>query len=377
VCAVLVVSDGAAELPTVFATLSAQRYAALDIVVVDNATRDSTREVIARRVAPERLVRLKRRVGFGRAVGAGLRHPAAERVDLVLLLHDDLALAPNATAVLVAAFQADPNLSIVGPKLREWTEQPTLQEVGMTVDLLGRAESLLEPGELDQGQQDTQREVLYVSTAGMMLRRDVLTDLRGFDPRFPALRDDLDLCWRAWLQGHRVEVVPAAVGYHLAAASRRTRPLGRGRSWEPRELAERHTVATLLKCYGLARLIWILPLVLLVGLGKLVAFLVTRRFSDALAVARAYAWNLGQLPRTLRRRREVQRHRELGDSELARLFAPGLPRIRTYGEAAVGWIAGGGTRALLEDAELQDPEAPTRRPDDSSAGRIQTSRARP
>lgn len=364
VCAVLVVCDGAAELPSVLATLSAQRYAALDVVVVDNATRDGSRDLLARRVAPERLVRLKRRVGFGRAVGAALHHPAVSDADLLLLLHDDLALAPEATAVLAAAFATDPNLSIVGPKLREWSDQPTLQEVGMTVDLLGRAESLLEPGELDQGQQDGQREVLYVSTAGMMLRTDVLADVRGFDPRFPALRDDLDLCWRAWLQGHRVEVVPAAVGYHLAAASRHARPLGRGRAWEPRELAERNTMATLLKCYGLARLLWVLPLVLLVGACKVVAFLVTRRFSDALAVARAHVWNLAQLPRTLRRRRDVQRRRELADSELTRLFAPGLPRVRAYGEAAVGWVAGGGTRALLEDAELEDPDAPTRRTDD-------------
>lgn len=350
-------TDGAEWLSSVLGTIAAQRYPALDLVVVDNASRDGSADVLARRIPSDRLLRLPRRVGFGRAVGIALQHPAVDSADMVLLLHDDLVLAPDAITRLVQALVEDPQLGIVGPKLREWSDDYLLQEVGMTIDRLGRAETRLEPAELDQGQHDRDRDVLYVSTAGMLLRREVLTALGGFDLRYPALRDDLDLCWRAWISGIRVGVVPAAVGYHIAATSRSARPIGRGRPWEPRYLAERHTLATLLKCYSTARLLWVLPVVLLLAVAKTLAFLATRRFGDAVAVVRAHLWNLGQLPRTLRRRRAVQRRRQLSDGELVRLFAPGLPRLRSYAEHLGEWLAGGSTRALLDDAEIEAERA--------------------
>lgn len=353
---VLIVNNAAEWLAEVLDTFAAQRYAELELVVVDNGSTDDSDEIIRSRVPDERTVRFRRNVGFGRAVQAALKRTELRETDFVLLLHDDLVLAPDTIPRLLEAFRKDPDLSIVGPKLREWSAEPVLQEVGCTIDRFGRSEAPVDPGELDQGQHDRQREVLYVSTAGMLLRAETLHAIGGFDNRYPAFRDDLDLCWRAWMYGHRVEVVPSAVGYHIAAASRRMRRLGLGRV--PRELAERHTLATLMTNYELKRLVWVLPVVALLALVKTVGFLVTRRVGDAVAVVRAYAWNVLQLPNTLQRRRRVQRGRTMSDAELNWLFAPGLPRARTYLEAAADWVAGGSTRAFLPEPDDLPPALP-------------------
>jgi GT2 family glycosyltransferase len=353
VAAILVVHNGEEWLGSALATIAAQRYPALDLVVVDNASHDGGIQLLGRHIHPDRLITLSRNVGFGRAVGTALKHPTVEAADYLVLLHDDLVLAPDAIAELVEAIQADPTIGIVGPKLREWSEDYVIQEVGMTIDRFGRAETLLEPGELDQGQHDRGRDVLYVSTAGMLLRRDVLRTLGGFDARFPAFRDDLDLCWRAWLAGMRVEVVPEAVAYHLAASSRTPRAPLASRSGQARYYAERHTIATLLKNYSAARLAWVLPILILLAVAKIAGFLATRRFGDAAAVAKAYLWNLRQILPTLRRRRHVQRHRVVSDAELARLFAPGLPRLHAYADTIATWAAGEDTRALIDDTQAR------------------------
>jgi GT2 family glycosyltransferase len=349
VVAVVVVRDGARWLPDVLTALGRSRYADLDVVAVDNASTDASAAILAERLSPERVITLDRDAGFGGAVTAALEQsPTADRAELLLLLHDDLLLADDAVDRLVAALDEDRSVDIVGPKLRDRDDPETVQQVGLTIDRLGRAESRIEPGELDQGQHDTQRAVLAVSTAAMLIRRDLLRRV-GFDPRFTVFRDDVDLCWRTWLAGGRVEVVPAAIGYHAAAASRAARPVGRGRRGEPRYLAERHTLALLLKSYSLRQLLWVLPAALVVGVLKVLGFLATRRFGDAVATVRAYGWNVVQLPATLRRRRVVQRNREVADIEILGLFAKGLPRLRIYAEAIGSWVAGGGTRALLEE----------------------------
>jgi GT2 family glycosyltransferase len=356
VAAVLVVHNGAGWLGNVLATLARQRYPALDLVVVDNASTDDSAEILARHIPERRRLTLPRNVGFGRALNAALQNEAFDNAELIWILHDDLALVPDALARLVNAVTTDASLGAVGPKLRDWSEDGTLQEVGMTMDRFGRAETRLEPGELDQGQHDQQRPVLYVSTAGLLVRADLFRGVGGIDPRYEAFRDDLDVCWRIWLAGWRVEVVPEAVGYHVAASSRLMRPSGPARSGETRYLAERNTLATILKNYSAARLVWVLPVALLLALLKSAGFLASRRFADALAVLRAYGWNVLQLPRTLRRRRLVQSRRAISDGELAGLLAPGLPRLRSYVEAGGDWLAGGSTRALLEEEDEAEAE---------------------
>ena len=355
VAAVLVVHDGAEWLASVLATVAQLRYPALDLVVVDNGSRDGSAEILARRIPADRLLTLRRNGGFGRAVAAALSHPAVTSAEYLLLLHDDVVLAPDAVTRLVAEIMDDAEIGIVGPKLREWSDEGFLAEVGMTVDRFGRAESRIEPGELDQGQHDRSADVLYVNTAGMLLRQSVLRELGGFDSRYPAFRDDLDLCWRAWLFGFRVLVVPAAVGYHIGAGTRAARRFGQSATFGGRYLAERHSVATVLKNYGTPRLLWVLPGLVVLALVKSLVFVAIRRFGEAGAVARAYAWNAANLPRTLRRRAMVQRRRKRSDSELAHLFAKGLPRVRTYTDAFGAWLAGGSTRALIDDeADLEE-----------------------
>jgi len=302
---VLVAHDGAAWLPRALDGLAAQTQAGLEILAVDNASQDGSRELLLERLGEQQVLVADRDLGFGGAVSMALDARPAAEAPYVLTVHDDLELAPDAVAELVAAMEADPRLAVVGPKLLDWVNPDELQSVGFTIDTTGRADSGVDIGELDQGQRDQERRTLYVSTAGMLVRRSVFDELGRFDRRFHVFRDDLDLCWRAWSAGHDVEVVPSATGRHVAGAANYLR-LGQTRFIGPRYFAERNTLAALLKNYGPARLVAIVPLYILVGLAKTLGFLLTRRFSDAWQTVRAWLWNLTHLLETKRYRRAVQ-----------------------------------------------------------------------
>jgi GT2 family glycosyltransferase len=96
-------------------------------------------------------------------------------------------------------------------------------EVGVTITGTGHRETGVEIGETDQGQHDTQRDVLSVSSAGMLVRRSTWNRLKGFDKRLPLFRDDLDFGWRVARAGGRVVMAPRALVFH-AELSRRPRP---------------------------------------------------------------------------------------------------------------------------------------------------------
>jgi GT2 family glycosyltransferase len=361
VLAVLVAHDGEPYLERTLEALAAQTHEHLEVVAVDNGSNDDTRARLQAALGRDQVLVADRDLGFGAAVSMALDARAADDSPYVLFLHDDLALAPDAVAELALALDEDPRLAIVGPKLRDWEDRTRLQSVGWTVDLTGRADSGVDEHELDQGQRDVDRRTLYVSTAGMMVRREVFDGLGRFDRRFHLFRDDLDLCWRAWIAGHDVEVLPVAVGEHKAAATNYHR-LGQTRVIGPRYFAERNTLAALLKNYGPLRLATVVPLYFLVGIAKILGFLLTRRFSDAWLTLRAWLWNALHLLETRRLRRPVQAARRRSDGEVKQVFGRIVPRVRAYAEAIAEWIAGGD---LPDDGQAgaadSEPETATRR----------------
>ena len=361
IVAVLVTHDGAERVRRTVAAVAAQTRSGIDVIGVDNASTDGTGTVLTELLGPERVVLCDQDLGFPAAVDVALdaldaqdarlgRAPADD--DLLLLLHDDIELERDAVERLVGALEDDPRVAIVGPKLR-WADDPTrLQSVGATIDLTGRVDDGIDDGELDQGQRDGDRAVLFVPTAGMLVRRAVFEELGRFDARGHAFREDLDLCWRAAIAGHDVEVVPGAVARHAALASEHRRG-GRVAELGPRYLAERNTLAALLKNYGPERLLVVLPLALVVGVAKVAGFLLTRRISDARETVAAWGWNLLNLRGTLRMRRRVQHMRRRSDRELSALFGRITPRLRAYLEAVLDRIAGEAAAGEVGSAESQ------------------------
>jgi GT2 family glycosyltransferase len=223
VTALLVSHNGARWLPAVLEGLDAQTRRPDQVVAVDTGSGDASVDLLTTRLGPESVVGAPSRTTFPAAVALGLEHvaPGHDRgPDWVWLLHDDSRPAPEALQRLLEVAEVNPSVSILGPKLREWPSLRRLLEVGITMSGTGRRETGLERGEYDQGQHDRLREVLAVSSAGMLVRRDVLEELGGFDHRLPMFGNDLDLGWRAARAGHRTLVVPDAVVFHVEAASR-------------------------------------------------------------------------------------------------------------------------------------------------------------
>ena len=167
------------------------------------------------------------RVGLGQtaAVGAALSwlddaaadlpQAAADVEDWLWLLDDSDRPSMKALARMLAAARQSSSVAILGAKHRGGPTGCDLLDVGLTTTRSGRWLRQVDHAEPDQGQRDHISDVLAVPLSGMLIRRDVWESLRGLDPALetPARRTDaaIDLCRRARLAGHRVEVVPTAV----------------------------------------------------------------------------------------------------------------------------------------------------------------------
>ncbi len=277
VTTVLLASDGATWLPRTLAALSAQRRPSDVVVTVDADSRDDSERqllTLSRRLpdATVRHVRVSAAASVLDAAQAALAVLDADRLDddaegaggaeaaadhehlparpgagplsWVWLLHDDSAPEPDALERLLEAVEVAPHVAIAGVKLTDWDDRRRLLEIGVTASRRGRVIGAVERGESDQGQRDDVSDVLAVSSAGMLVRADVLVGLGG-DPSVPRSGEALDLCRRAHLAGHRVVVVPQAVVHHAdatATGARRPGATGGGSSHRRRARAVRAAV---------------------------------------------------------------------------------------------------------------------------------------
>ena len=225
VTAILVVHDGATWLPQVVTSLATQTRGADRIIAVDTGSLDASAKLLKGARIPT--ISLDREIGFGEAISFAVEQlpPTTDPLnEWIWVLHDDCAFAKDALENLLTAVSERPNVAMAGPKLLGWHDRTHMLEVGISLATNGARWTGLEQAEYDQGQRDGVHEVLAVSTAGALIRRDVYEELGGYDKNLELFRDDVDFGWRARVAGHSVIVATDAVGYHAqaAASERRT-----------------------------------------------------------------------------------------------------------------------------------------------------------
>ncbi|POX54402.1 glycosyltransferase family 2 protein [Streptomyces sp. Ru72] len=380
VTAVLVAHDGARWLPDALAGLLGQERPVQNAVAADTGSADESAQLLTDALGPDRVLHLARRTGFGQAVEEASRSapvptpddlpylkrpsgwdpvtrtwrdeaydmpelPYGEPVQWLWLLHDDCAPEPGALAELLRVVEHEAEMgrevAVVGPKLRGWYDRRQLLEVGVTIANSGRRWTSLDRREQDQGQHDHVRPVLSVSTAGMLIRRDVFEQLGGFDRNLPLMRDDVDLCWRAQAAGHRVLVAPDAVVRHAEAASRERRTVdcvGRTAA-SPHKVDKAGAVYTLLVNARSAQLPWVLLRLVLGTLLRTVAYLVGKVPGQAVDEIRGLLGTLLRPERIIAGRRRRGRP-QVDKGELRALFPPPGATVRATVEQVASNLVG-------------------------------------
>lgn len=355
VTAVVVAHDGAPWIGELVSGLRAQRRAPDRLVVVDTGSRDESRALLADGLPGALFLDTPPATGFGAAVAKAVQAlPPRQPGEWLWLLHDDCVPAPEALAGLLRLAETRPDAAVLGPKLRDWPRGRRLLEFGVTIAGSGNRETGLEFGEFDQGQHDTVRDVLAVSTAGMLVRRDVFERLGGFDPRFGLFRDDVDFGWRVVRAGHRVLTCPEAVVFHAEAGFRGYRELHavKGR---PRRVDRRNAIFTLL-VNSPAWKVPFLALRLVAGsLLRVLALLVAKWPDAAYDELRALLGAFVRPHRIVAGRLQRARHRKVPYRAVRRLLPPPWIGIQHTVDALAAVLS---TRS----GEHAGPSRRTRRP---------------
>ncbi len=252
--------------------------------------------------------------------------PADATSDWVWVLDDRDRPAMRALERLVDRVRRSDNVRVVGAKHRGGPDGAVLLDAGVTTTRAGRRLTRVDADEVDQGQRDASSDVLAVGLTGMLVRADVWQQLGGPDPALlvPGRTGaEIDLCRRARLAGHRVEVVPGAVLVSPPGAART--PAATAVGSDRRSTAHLRLTAA----HPLALPVVVLQL-LLGALARVLVGLAAKEPRAGLRAARQVLAALARPDLVLRARRAARRTRVVPSSQLAPLLADRRETLRWH-----------------------------------------------
>jgi GT2 family glycosyltransferase len=201
---------------------------ALEVVVVDNASRDDSAERGVESHPDVRVIRNDTNRGFARAANQGI---AATSAPLILLLNPDAQIVGGTLAGLVKVARERPRAGAIGVLVRNpnGSIQPSARRVPRLGEALGHAflgpvypnNRFTRQYTMAEWDRASEREVEWVSGSAVLLRREALAEVGAFDEGYFMYVEDVDLSTRLRRRGWKVLFSPELEVIHQIGVSTR------------------------------------------------------------------------------------------------------------------------------------------------------------
>jgi len=256
-----------------------------EIYVVDNASTDGSVSFIRNNYPSVKIVQNSENGGFTKGYNDGLKHIDA---DVYCLLNSDIEVTEDWLPPIQEVFSKNNEIAIVQPKILDLMRPDHFEYAGAGggfIDKLGYPfcrGRIFQDLEKDNGQYNDITEIFWATGACMFIRKEVFWSLNGFDEHYFAHQEEVDLCWRAKNEGHKVFYVGTSKVYHLGGSTLS--------NMNPKKtyLNFRNTLFSITKNLPRRTALSIIILRLLLDGIAAVRFIFQFRFKHCLAILRAH-----------------------------------------------------------------------------------------
>lgn len=324
---VVLLYNSAEYIGDVFSSLKKITYPVdrFEILAIDNASTDSSVELVKKFAPSATLIVNKDNLGFAAGNNVGFKYGEKNNFDYVYLLNADTEVEPDFIDKVASLAQSDKKIAAVQSKLLLYKDKTKLNSIGNEIHYLGFG---FARGHNTPDRPLKPKDVNYTSGAASLYDLKKLKEVGYFNPDFFMYHEDLDLGWRLWLVGYKSMLAPDSIVYHKYDFSR---------SIKKYYFMERNRYMLMLQNYRLASLILIFPAWLAMELGLFAYSFVSGFWKEKLR-AYAYFFRIKNYKKILATRKLVQSKRKVKDRGAVKRFV-GKIEFQDIDNPALKYIA--------------------------------------
>ncbi len=191
-------------------------------LVVDNGSTDGSDQMIRSRYPEVEFIANERNLGFAGGANVGLEYARRQGADYVLFINNDTVLDRMLLKELVQVAETHPRAGLLVPKIYYYDEPTRLWAAGARLARFPPRVKMIGFGRPDGPQYNQLRRVDYATGCALLIRRQVLETVGGFDPIYwPIYHEDYDFSARVTQAGWEIWYVPTARLWHKVSRSQR------------------------------------------------------------------------------------------------------------------------------------------------------------
>jgi GT2 family glycosyltransferase len=192
------------------------------IYVVDNASTDQSVSVIKEQFPNVKIIQNAGNYGYAKGYNEGLKKIPES---IYALVNSDIEVTENWLQPIIQLFENEKDTAIVQPKILDYKNKDYFEYAGAAggfIDKYGYPfcrGRIFDTIEKDNGQYNDVSQIFWASGACFFIRKEIFDALHGFDTDFFAHQEEIDLCWRAFNEGHVVKYCGLSTVYHVGGAT--------------------------------------------------------------------------------------------------------------------------------------------------------------
>ena len=220
--AVVVLNWNGVELLKQFLPSIVQHSEQATIYLADNNSKDDSIQMVTEQFPSIKIIKNDANYGYANGYNMALKNVEEEYYALV---NSDIEVTENWLDPILSIFDNKTEIAIIQPKILDFKNKSNFEYAGAAGGFIdqygfpfcrGRVFATIEN---DNQQYDDEQEIFWASGACFFIRKEVYQKLNGFDGDFFAHQEEIDLCWRAFNLGYKVNYTYKSVVYHVGAAT--------------------------------------------------------------------------------------------------------------------------------------------------------------
>ena len=192
------------------------------VYVADNASTDESKSFLKDNFKEVVIIQNKTNGGFAKGYNDALKNL---KEDLLILLNNDVEVTQNWLQPIINEFNQDSSLVAAQPKILDFKNKNYFEYAGAGggfIDQFGYPfcrGRIFNSIERDKGQYNDIKKIFWATGACLIIKNNEFKELNGFDEKFFAHQEEIDLCWRIQKTGGTIKYIGNTTVFHVGGAT--------------------------------------------------------------------------------------------------------------------------------------------------------------